>query len=984
MVSTRVLRGLVLTAALAVLPLSAHGATTPLRQDMKPDPAPTVAVDQDVSESDTPLSAAIPEGPQTSIDHMGPPEKPKVMVVFSEPVAPFTADTPSVRVNGAYIEGIGTHTLTGAATNVYLFTLKPFGSNPISFRLVARQPCESGGICTVDGAVLAETPGPHVIRYVPAIELEQLTIGTTSERQAYPRFDSDTLHYAAGCGEDGTLTLGLSAKDPDTRASVDGRQVSNRNATASLAGLDGDSVRITLSNSEGLSTTYVVHCLPDDFPTIAATRRPDAWDGLVTVSARLRAAPDPEWSYIALLDNNGVPRFHRKVVEGLRVNHFRTHRDGRYPYSYAEQYGILREGTPNEDENWEIVVLDENLGVVERVRTSGLEHTDSHDVAIRENGNYVLVAYEPSVRDLRGFKDRRDNPYTATAGVQDSVIQEITPDGAQVFLWNSWDHIPIEDCTRDGVRVIREEYAHINSVQVVDGDYVASFRSCSLVLRIDGDTGDVVWRLGKSNLADAQWAARGSVPPLEIKNDPYGEFCGQHSASILPSGNLLLFDNGGPCHQDLETGQTAREARVFSRVVEYSLDPENGTATFVRHRSLGDSFDVFSVSQGVVELMDSGNWFVSWGRGSGVAVTEVVPESGMELLRIEMTYGEANLPTRAYPVDHGAPAKAPGPLTADVAASSYNSEFHHGRQTGNENQAKVVVAFSRPVVDFGAGTLSVSVSGATVSSVEAHTAVGEPANAYIFTLAPTGDGAITFTLVGDQDCGSGGICTVDGTRVSGSPAPYVIPFRSLASYIFDDVAVGASYESAVSWMISSGITRGCDERLFCPDSDTSRQQFVTFLWRSAGRPSASRSGSDAFVDVAEGSYADEAIGWAVETGITTGCVSGAPGGAGWWFCPTDPVTRAQVATFLYRFVGRSRDPGPGGESGFVDVDPHNYYAPAVAWIVKYQIAAGCEADMFCPYEKVSRAEVATSIHRTATRPDSWGPGDPPFPETSSE
>ncbi len=52
-------------------------------------------------------------------------------------------------------------------------------------------------------------------------------------------------------------------------------------------------------------------------------------------------------------------------------------------------------------------------------------------------------------------------------------------------------------------------------------------------------------------------------------------------------------------------------------------------------------------------------------------------------------------------------------------------------------------------------------------------------------------------------------------------------------------------------------------------------------------------GSDRFADVPEGHYADEAIGWAVDEGITSGCGDDE-------FCPDEGVTRAQVMTFLFR------------------------------------------------------------------------------------
>ena len=62
-------------------------------------------------------------------------------------------------------------------------------------------------------------------------------------------------------------------------------------------------------------------------------------------------------------------------------------------------------------------------------------------------------------------------------------------------------------------------------------------------------------------------------------------------------------------------------------------------------------------------------------------------------------------------------------------------------------------------------------------------------------------------------------------------------------------------------------------------------------------------GSDRFTDVPEGHYADEAIGWAVDQGITSGCGTDE-------FCPDQPVTRAQIVTFLHRFASNTTTTTP--------------------------------------------------------------------------
>ncbi len=190
-----------------------------------------------------------------------------------------------------------------------------------------------------------------------------------------------------------------------------------------------------------------------------------------------------------------------------------------------------------------------------------------------------------------------------------------------------------------------------------------------------------------------------------------------------------------------------------------------------------------------------------------------------------------------------------------------------------------------------------------------------------------------------------------------------------ASDLFEDVPAGAGYESAVSWMIRHRVASGCAPTRFCPEENLTRQQFVTFLWRAAGRPTPQFSGSRAFVDVTEGVYSDQAIGWAVSNRIILGCTPGGFGDPQWRFCPTDPVTRGQMAALLYRHVEADYE---GQPSRYTDVQPDDYFSDAVAWLTDFQVVPGCHTTRFCPEQNASRAEAALFIYGVAIRPHTWG------------
>ena len=606
-------------------------------------------------------------------------------------------------------------------------------------------------------------------------ELSVTTNAATADPDTWamrPEFSADILHYAVGCTTTprDTMTLTFSAA-AGTRVAVNGVQADDQNATVEVRVKGGSEVRITLTTgSNGAHTTYVVHCVDSRNSAIERIgNEPGASTELISVYAQIGPTRRQiDATYLAIIDANGVPRWQRRL--NTRASHFKAHPDGKYPYSYghyrSSSYG------------YRMVILDENLKKVDEVTTTDrLQRTGAHDFAIRENGNYVFEAYEPAYnRDFSAYTDEDGDPYGTSEETEDSIIEEVNPDGDRVFFWNSWKDMYLNDCLQHR---FPNDYAHINSVQVVDdADIIASFRGCSQVWRIDRETGAGEWLLGRSNRSDAEWESQKGIRVLKIVGDPHGEFCGQHSARLIPNGHLVLFDNGWHCLEDPETRDTQRTDWGFSRVVEYALDIDNGEAVFVRQHCLGNECEQFSEAQGHIHRMDSGHWLVSWGRGAvdnwdrtgpypEASLTEVDPLTNEELLSFKITHpdfyigGDVAQPTRAYPVEFVALADTPGPLTAKIAASAATSAFHTGSGT-----TQVVVAFSRPVKGFAATTPSLSVMGAEVTDVAPHIEAGAPANAYLVKLEPEGDGDISFALVTGRSCADGGICTADGTSLS--------------------------------------------------------------------------------------------------------------------------------------------------------------------------------------------------------------------------
>ena len=174
--------------------------------------------------------------------------------------------------------------------------------------------------------------------------------------------------------------------------------------------------------------------------------------------------------------------------------------------------------------------------------------------------------------------------------------------------------------------------------------------------------------------------------------------------------------------------------------------------------------------------------------------------------------------------------------------------------------------------------------------------------------------------------------------------------------VFVDVAEDSYYEEAVDWAVENGITTGTGNNYFTPDGICTRVQAVTFLWRVAGSPTP-KTEAMPFEDVLNGSYYYEAVLWAVENGITVGTSATT-------FSPELTCSRAHIVTFLWR---AANSPSAKTANPFTDVAADAYYIDAVLWAVKHKITVGTTLSTFSPDEGCTRAQIVTFLYRAHSK-----------------
>jgi hypothetical protein len=200
-----------------------------------------------------------------------------------------------------------------------------------------------------------------------------------------------------------------------------------------------------------------------------------------------------------------------------------------------------------------------------------------------------------------------------------------------------------------------------------------------------------------------------------------------------------------------------------------------------------------------------------------------------------------------------------------------------------------------------------------------------------------------FNYVGVGVAASGSRMYIDVIFMKGPGGLVTGPF-------WDDETSVHQADIASAW--ESGVTNGCGYGRYCPSGLVTRGQMAAFLVRSLGLPATSK---DHFHDD-EGHLFEADINALAQAGITAGCSSAR-------FCPDDPVTRAQIASFLRRGLGLPAT----SKDHFHDDEGHLFEADINA-LAQAGITAGCSSTRFCPDDPVRRDQMASFLVRSVVSP----------------
>ena len=648
------------------------------------------------------LSANFPTSAYGSKSHSGADDRPQVVASFSEAVASFTKDTPSVSVTNASVASVRAHTEDGLE-NAYIFSLIPNGDSDVTFTFEADSACASGGVCTSAGIPLTDVPtaltipGPEETTQTSQLSVSDAT--ASEEDDSTIDFvvtlnpasgETVSVNYATANGtatsgsdytaKSGSLTFNAGDTAKTVRVSIidDSDDDNNETVTLTLSNPSGAEI------SDGQATGTITNSEPQPL-TARFISMPDSHDGSADISFFVDFSEDVaiskgDFKDFAFTTGNG------DVTGANRVN------------NRSDLWTITVKPDSNEDVT---ITLPGNrdCDLLGAVCTPGASPRQlSHSLAATVAGPTEETT-EETATDTGSGSANTPASGAPTIGGTPRVDETLTASTSGIT-------------DVDGLENVTYRYQWTAGGSDIDG---ATGSTYTLTYSEQGKTIQV--RVAFTDDADNEETLT-SEATVAVAAAPNRSATGAPTIRGTPQVGETLTADTSP------------------------IDDDDGltNATFEYQWIAGES-DIDGAT--------------------GASYTLTASQQG-KTIQVRVTFtDDANNEETLTSIATAAVAAAPVPLTA----SRPDSRFQSARHKGAEDRPQVIVAFSMAVASFEKTTPSLSLTGAAVRSVRQHEEDGLD-NAWIFFLDPDGSDDIVFSLVTGRPCDSGGICAEDGTTLS--------------------------------------------------------------------------------------------------------------------------------------------------------------------------------------------------------------------------
>jgi hypothetical protein len=229
------------------------------------------------------------------------------------------------------------------------------------------------------------------------------------------------------------------------------------------------------------------------------------------------------------------------------------------------------------------VIADRSYRTISTVHAGNGYQMDIHEFRLTPAGDAIFTVNSPILVHLPGTAPGTMSP------LLDAIVQEVdVRTGLVTWEWHAYGHIPLADSYVTPASSPVFDAYHINSIDPLsDGNMLISARDTSAIYDVDPHGGQIDWTLG-GNASD-------------FKLGPGARFWFQHDASMLPNGDISLFDD--------EAGPPQKAPSSRGLVLALSSKPMRARVVRQYHRTGNTS----AQSEGSFQTLPDGNVFLGFG-----------------------------------------------------------------------------------------------------------------------------------------------------------------------------------------------------------------------------------------------------------------------------------------------------------------------------------------------------------------------------------
>lgn len=351
--------------------------------------------------------------------------------------------------------------------------------------------------------------------------------------------------------------------------------------------------------------------------TLDSTGTPEPGIILASPFQATIAADLPATGLLLIMDQSGHV-LNKQTTPGSAFDFVRWNIGGQTRYTYMENDPHAYRTDGQDQEAGYCVITDSNLNTLQQVNFVPYDDSlfltgqslDIHDFILISDNHYIALTYfVKPVTNVPAYL--HPSPKLQIVA---PIIEEVS-NGEVVWHWDGsadtsfYANSVMENDFTDST--LAQDYMHMNSLFVDprDNNLICSMRHQNQIIKINRQTGDIMWRLGGAN--------------SDFPMTPDEVFLLQHHATLTDNNQtLLIYDDGSP-------------QRPTSRIVEFQLDEVNKAINGFKAFTLPETY---SPAMGSVQKMGN-EYFISGGASYYMLeINYVTGQKVMEYKGTEPTY----------------------------------------------------------------------------------------------------------------------------------------------------------------------------------------------------------------------------------------------------------------------------------------------------------------------------------------------------------